>query len=221
MALCKMGEDEDEREACFSTLSFPFLPLPAAPTMLSPDHPSGMATPPLQALASVPFKWEELPGKPRPCTDIVVRPESAKCLELPPCRVLFTEPAHRITKISSPTTVLDGPCNVGRPKFSSFRLFREARGSFDSTSSGGSPQSAVDVLLGKKKTTSFFGRSFKFRSGKQEVDGGSFRFSPFSTVGCDGAEKRSGVKMDGKKLRRNGSFSSLSRAPSSHLWVIS
>ncbi|KAL8541009.1 hypothetical protein ACS0TY_002334 [Phlomoides rotata] len=202
---------EDEREACFSTLKFPFLPLPA-PTILSPEHPSGMATPPLQTLASVPFKWEELPGKPRPCTDIVVRPESAKCLELPP--------AHRITKMSSPTTVLDGPYNVARPKFSSFRLFREARGSFDSSSSsgGGSPHSSVEILLGKKKkkkTTTFFG---KLRSGRKGVVGGSFGFSPFS-AGCDGFEKCSRVKMEGKKLRRNGSFSSWSGAPSTHLWV--
>lgn len=204
MVLCNMREkEEDEREACFSTLNFPFLPLSAP----SPEHPSGMATPPLHTLASVPFKWEELPGKPRPCTDIVVRPESTKCLELPPCRM---EPAQRMTKISSPTTVLDGPYIVGRPKFSSFRLFREARGSFDSSSSscgGGSPQSSVE-----KKTTTFFGRSFKLRSGRQEVDG----FSPLSTAGCHTVEKCS---MEGKnKLRRNGS---LSRPPSTHLWVIS
>ncbi|KAI3449283.1 hypothetical protein Pfo_005948 [Paulownia fortunei] len=217
-----MGE-EDEREPSFSTLKFPLLPIPA-PSLNSPEHPSGMATPPLRTLASVPFKWEEEPGKPRPCTDIIALPEPAKCLELPPCRMLFMEPANKIAKMPSPSTVLDGPYHVGRPKFSSFRFFREAQGSFDSSSSGDSPHSSVDILLGKKiggqKTRRFFGRTLRFRSGKKEADGGIFGFSPSSTTGCDSDERCTRVKMEGK-MRRNGSFSSLSQATSTHLWVSS
>ncbi|XP_047960038.1 uncharacterized protein At4g00950-like [Salvia hispanica] len=175
----------------------PTYKLPAA---LSPEHPSGAATPPLHALASVPFKWEEQPGKPRPCTDIILRPEPAarRCLELPPCR---------ITKMPSPTTVLDGPDNLGRPKFSSFRLFREKQISFDSSSGGSSPQSYVTV--GKKssgrrlKMSSLFGRSLRVRSGGKEADEGSLGFSPSSFAGFES-------HVEGKKI---ASFSRSSPTP--------
>ncbi|KAG6403704.1 hypothetical protein SASPL_135932 [Salvia splendens] len=154
---------------------------------LSPEHPSGTATPPL---ASVPFKWEEQPGKPRPCTDIILRPEpAARCLELPPCR---------ITKMPSPTTVLDGPDNLGRPKFSSFRLFREKQISFDSSSGsgGGSPQSYVTVgkkSSGRLKMSRLFGRSLRVRSGGKEADEGSLGFSPSSFAGFES-------HVEGKKI---------------------
>ncbi|KAL0412246.1 UNVERIFIED_CONTAM: hypothetical protein Slati_3814300 [Sesamum latifolium] len=174
---------------------------------------------PLQTLASVPFKWEEQPGKPRPCTDLIPFPQPSKPLELqlPPCRL---DPAH---KMPSPTTVLDGPYNVARPKFSSFRFFREAHDSFDSRSSG-SPESAVDVLLGKRSSTGgrrisrpagFFRRTLRFKSGgKKEVDDGDC----VSTTGCESYESSGKVKMEGK-MRRSGSFSSSSQPTSStHLW---
>ncbi|KAH6767331.1 hypothetical protein C2S52_018314 [Perilla frutescens var. hirtella] len=184
-----MSED-DGVESWVSTFKLPFL---------SPEHPSGMATPPLHALASVPFKWEEQPGKPIPCTDIIIRPEPAKSLDLPPCR---------IAKMPSPTTVLDGPYNLGRPRFSSFRLFREKQSSFDSSSGGAaSPQSAVDVLLWKKKKgrpnmARLFGRSLRRRSREKEADEGSFGFSPSSFAGFDS------VSMEGKMMARDESFSS-------------
>ncbi|GAU37399.1 hypothetical protein TSUD_361040, partial [Trifolium subterraneum] len=77
----------------------PKLPLlNPSPLMYSPER-SGTKTPPLYISASVPFVWEEEPGKPKPCTDIVTfsNPTTLiKCLELPP-------------KLQSPTTVLDGP----------------------------------------------------------------------------------------------------------------
>ncbi|PIN17335.1 hypothetical protein CDL12_09993 [Handroanthus impetiginosus] len=187
-----MGDEED-RKPSLPTLNFAAA---AAGTMHSPDHPSGMATPPLHTLASVPFKWEEEPGKPRPCTDIVALPEPSKiCLDLPPSRT-----ANKInTKVPSPTTVLEGPYNVGRPKFSSFRFFREGHVSFDSSSSGDSPRSAVDVLLGKKsgrrKTRGFFGRILRFKiTGNKGVDEGSFGFSPFSTAASYSDEKFTTVK---------------------------
>ncbi|EYU38881.1 hypothetical protein MIMGU_mgv1a021126mg [Erythranthe guttata] len=123
-------ERKDEKEVSFSRLKFPLLPLP-------PDtvH-SGTATPPLHTLASVPFKWEEQPGKPRPCTDIIALPEPEPALDLPPCRM---------TKLPSPTAVLDGPYNLdlARPKFSSFRFFREPRA--DGGSFGFSPSSKTTM----------------------------------------------------------------------------
>jgi hypothetical protein len=78
----------------------PKLPLlNPSPLMYSPERSSGTKTPPLYISASVPFGWEEEPGKPKPCTDIVTFSNPTlikKCLELPP-------------KLQSPTTVLDGP----------------------------------------------------------------------------------------------------------------
>ncbi|KAL1541231.1 hypothetical protein AAHA92_25480 [Salvia divinorum] len=165
---------------------------------LSPERPSGTATPPLHALASVPFKWEEQPGKPRPCTDIILRPEPARCLELPPCR---------ITKMPSPTTVLDGPDHLGRPKFSSFRLFREKQISFDSSSGGGSPQSYVTVgkkSSGRLKLSRLLGRSLRVRRGGKEADEDSLGFSP-SFAGFETVE---GVKI-----------ASFSRSAPTPLWA--
>ncbi|XP_039684435.1 uncharacterized protein [Medicago truncatula] len=83
----------------------PKLPLFMSPPPMhySPER-SGTKTPPLHITASIPFGWEEEPGKPRPCTDLVTfsNPTLVKCLELPPR--LFID-----TKVPSPTTVLDGP----------------------------------------------------------------------------------------------------------------
>ncbi|KAL1565912.1 hypothetical protein AAHA92_01586 [Salvia divinorum] len=147
------------------------LPTYKLAAVVSPESRSGTATPPLHASASVPFKWEEQPGRPRPCTDVIIRPDPARCLDLPPCR---------ITKMPSPTTVLDGPDNLGRPKFSSFRLFREKRLSFD----GGGGSHVDHELVGKRgggggrrKMSGLFGRSLRERSG----DEGSLGFSPSSS----------------------------------------
>ncbi|PIN24551.1 hypothetical protein CDL12_02736 [Handroanthus impetiginosus] len=200
-----MGE-EDEKEPIFSSLKLPFLHIPLA-TMDSPEHPSGLSTPPLQTLVSVPFKWEEQPGKPRPCSDIIPLPEPVKCLELPPCRM---EPANKITKTPSPTTVLDGPYNVGKPKFSSFRFLREGHDSFESCTSG-SPEG----LLGGSNKKGFFS---KFRGGRKEFDGGSSRFSSSSFCSSDSDESCVKVKdSGGGKMRRNGSFYSFSHARPSHI----
>ncbi|XP_065878872.1 uncharacterized protein At4g00950 [Euphorbia lathyris] len=67
-----------------------------------------IATPPVGILASVPFQWEEVPGKPRSSCYDVVRPKSkiVRCLDLPPR--LLNEGSNN-NKIPSPTTVLDGP----------------------------------------------------------------------------------------------------------------
>ncbi|KAL2540274.1 hypothetical protein Adt_01252 [Abeliophyllum distichum] len=66
-----------------------------------------MQTPPLQSSVSIPFHWEEAPGKPRITTIPSPNNKTAcRCLELPP-RLL--NDAANITNIPSPTTVLDGP----------------------------------------------------------------------------------------------------------------
>ncbi|OVA08233.1 Protein of unknown function DUF688 [Macleaya cordata] len=87
--------------------STPKLSLFSLPMNQSPEPP-GMLTPPLRPPASVPFLWEEAPGKPR--TSDKPRSDTARCLELPPR--LLTE--VKITNLPSPTTVLEGPYIVGR-----------------------------------------------------------------------------------------------------------
>ncbi|XP_077228952.1 uncharacterized protein At4g00950-like isoform X2 [Tasmannia lanceolata] len=84
-----------------STPKLTFSSLPS-----QPREPSGMLTPPFRLPVSVPFIWEEAPGKPRACS---AKPSGAKSLDLPPR--LLTE--IRMTTLPSPTTVLDGPY-VGR-----------------------------------------------------------------------------------------------------------
>ncbi|EYU32263.1 hypothetical protein ABFS82_02G176400 [Erythranthe guttata] len=194
-----MGE-ENEKEP--RTLK---LPISAAATLLSfmdsPEHASGTATPPL---ASVPFKWEELPGKPRPCSHNLARPEP-KSLELPPMMLMSRTP--------SPTSVLDG-----RPKCSSFRFFMDGHDSFllhSATSTpgdGGDDDTTLEYGLmfgsssnnnNKKKSSSrrygLFGN--KDKGGKKEFNGGISGFSPFSTTTTSSCES--------DEMRRNGSFSSV------------
>ncbi|CAA0824692.1 Unknown protein [Striga hermonthica] len=69
-----------------------------------------MLTPPIQPHVSVPFRWEEAPGKPRPAATSERRPAAARCLDLPP-RLVVDE--AKFTIMPSPETVLDGPY-VGR-----------------------------------------------------------------------------------------------------------
>ncbi|XP_058781447.1 uncharacterized protein At4g00950-like [Vicia villosa] len=84
---------------------------------------SETATSPSKTMISVPFKWEEAPGKPRRYhTQSELENNVKTTLELPP-RLFFLE-----TKLDepSPTTVLDGPY-VGRAMSfsSSYRTPRE------------------------------------------------------------------------------------------------
>ncbi|KAE8676184.1 putative RWP-RK domain-containing protein [Hibiscus syriacus] len=77
-------------------------------------EPLGMITPPIHVSVSIPFQWEEAPGKPRrpyrssdneTDTSSRSKPNAARCLELPP-RLLAES---KIANMPSPTTFLDGP----------------------------------------------------------------------------------------------------------------
>ncbi|KAL2511274.1 hypothetical protein Adt_16874 [Abeliophyllum distichum] len=199
------GEDGHD-----STPELPLFSKPVPHMMQSPDH-SGMLTPPLHTLASVPFQWEEEPGKPRPCTALITLPNpkntETKCLELPPR--LFMESSTKNTKTPSPTTVLDGPY-VSKPRLSSssFRSLREAdKGSFDSTSSRSPEKGQLrTVVLCKKehKRRGIFdswGKKSRALKGRKKE------------IGDDNAETKAKIG----KLTRNGSFSSFNQARS-HLW---
>ncbi|KAL6575619.1 hypothetical protein OROHE_000996 [Orobanche hederae] len=223
-----MGENNGRRPS-FSSLNHPIiLHRPSsASAMDSPDHPSGISTPPLQPAASVPFKWEQEPGKPRPGTQATTPPEPAKCLDPPPCRMQFaaagTDPATRITETPSPSSILEGPYdynNVGRPRFSSSRfLIRDGQDSSGSYSIADTeiPTPREGALLGggrKSKGKGLFG---KFKGG----NGGSFEFSSRSCDSSSDESRRRRTENSGgkKKLRRRASFSGDSHAKSSHIWA--
>lgn len=156
-----------------------------------PCFPSDAPTPPPRTTAiSVPFKWEEAPGKPkpRPC-DRGSEPKEretnvVRALELPP-RLLLSLESN--INAPSPTTVLEGPY-VGRAVSftTSYRDINKESVSFGSSRWGG-----------LKKNN--------------RVDGeGSFDFSSWSVEGGD--------KVKITRVRRRGSFSSFSHG-SSHLLV--
>ena len=147
------------------------------------------APPPPPPTVSVPFKWEEAPGKPRQChTQSEPKNNSAtRTLELPP-RLLFLE-----AKVSnnmnmdapSPTTVLAGPyvgramsfttsyrtprdnwiSNFGSARWSSFRKISEddAEGSFDFSGCSGhgtsEPKPKVKIARAPRSSLSLSHRS--------------------------------------------------------------
>lgn len=63
-------EEEGTTTPKLSLSSFPWKP---------PETP-GMVTPPLYAAGSIPFQWEEAPGKPRPSCTGDSKPPSARYL---------------------------------------------------------------------------------------------------------------------------------------------
>ncbi|KAL8167661.1 hypothetical protein V2J09_009160 [Rumex salicifolius] len=79
-------------------------------------EPLGLITPPLNPMASVPFQWEEVPGRPRirpnktlspgPSPSPISKPKSARFLDVPPR--LMTLVDGKVNDLPSPTTVLGG-----------------------------------------------------------------------------------------------------------------
>ncbi|KAL7147330.1 hypothetical protein ABFS83_06G100300 [Erythranthe nasuta] len=78
-----------------------------------------MQTPPLRPSVSIPFHWEEAPGKPRSTVAAASSSPPSRCstLDLPPRLTPHDDDEDdddaKITVMSSPTDVLDGPY-VGR-----------------------------------------------------------------------------------------------------------
>ncbi|CAN4108444.1 unnamed protein product [Withania somnifera] len=177
---------------------------------VSPDD-IGMLTP-LHTLASIPFSWEEEPGKPRPCTDLIPLPNSINfnepklCLEPPPR--LYNYYMESATKSTSPTTVFDGPYITSKPKFSSFRILRDRRRqrSFGSTASSETGQVSAFVL-GKKKveSKSWWRRNTKVK-GKSGADS------------ADCVSLNDECTMEMATLTRSRSFSGLSQTKT-HIWA--
>lgn len=122
-------EFDDQERFCAT----PKLPLFSIPLNRACETP-GLATPPVNIAGSVPFLWEEAPGKPR-VSDENKPPASkqnvegggvVRCLELPP-RLFFAAENE-----PSPTTVLDGPYEIPRRSLSVIsRSERDSDGRFD------------------------------------------------------------------------------------------
>ncbi|KAJ4823622.1 hypothetical protein Tsubulata_039713 [Turnera subulata] len=175
---------------------------------------SGTLTPPHHSLASVPFRWEEEPGKPRGCNTAPCTPMdlSLKTLELPPR--LFLD-----ANVPSPTTVLDGP-DVGRQRFqsSSFRIIRkEFYGSFRRSFSPERGQLG-GLFLSKRRLKeggflASWGWGRRTVKGKRDVVGGGSYVFPSSVdkeSDCGNVEEENSSKRF--KMTRTGSYSSLSHA---------
>ncbi|KAA8533590.1 hypothetical protein F0562_030976 [Nyssa sinensis] len=196
-----MGSDQPELEAN----STPKLSLYSLPS--KPPEPPGMLTPPLNTLASVPFQWEEVPGKPRACTTMITDSPKSKtaarrCLDLPPR--LLTE--AKVTSMPSPTTVLDGPY-VGR-SLSETLSFSLGKGSFRSHEArmGGGKRECKE----RWNFSSWSCGSLKENSG---IFGGNFEFSNSADGGCAGGGGESNdTKVKITRIKRRSSFLSLSNA---------
>ncbi|XP_054784563.1 uncharacterized protein At4g00950-like [Prosopis cineraria] len=202
-----MNSDAEEHN------TVPKLPLLlSVPSMPSPEH-SGAATPPLHTLASVPFRWEEEPGKPRPCTALVPFDNNPTCdlpsksLDLPP-RLLFEA---KLTKLLSPTSVLEGSSGSS-DSFRSPPSFRAA-GSF-SDEKGRLGALVLNRGGLRDKGGGWFGswRKKGLRV-RREVSWGSYVF-PSSADNRD-CDDDAGVICGGtNKMKRSGSFPSAFQANS-------
>ncbi|XP_052194852.1 uncharacterized protein At4g00950-like [Diospyros lotus] len=184
-----MGSEGEE--ASSSTPKLPLFSMHCS----SPEPWSGMLTP-LHTSASVPFRWEEEPGKPLSYSTALItttttpNPTKNFCLELPP-RLQLQDHHHgsssRMTKTPSPTTVLDGPYLGGgigiRSSSSSFRFMGRRHhhihgaGSFGCRYDNESPER---VQFGGSK---YKGRGFFF---------GSWRISKPATGQSSSSEEPAG-----------------------------
>lgn len=192
--------------------------------MQSPER-SGMLTPPLHTSASVPFHWEQEPGKPRPCNALVtfssnsINPTTTDniCLELPP-RLLLPSPN---------STLFQGP-RVASNRFRSpsFKMGKNRYNCYGSSSSSSSCASADRGLLGalvlikgaggsmKDNGWWWFGSSWRKKAFKvkREVTGASHVF-PSSTD-----RETADTPTHNKMMKRSGSSSTLSHGKS-RVWV--
>ncbi|RRT43951.1 hypothetical protein B296_00052976 [Ensete ventricosum] len=185
--------------------------------------PLGTATPPPRVLVSVPFMWEEVPGKPRKQQTTGghgMMPGVVRSLDLPP-RMVAAMIELKSNKTLSPTTVLDGPEHASRhvPLGSCYSF------------SFGEGRTVVTVGGKKKGVVRFWGR----KSGRKTMRDGTWEMSveglEEKDVTCSsmssspsrkkhGGEHEEDGNVEGRiritRLRRNKSLAIVS---TSHLWV--
>ena len=177
----EMGSDQ------FLPISSPKLPIYSLP--VKNNDPPGMLTPPLQAAVSVPFEWEEAPGKPSAAwRRSGEKAGISRCLDLPP---KMSSARVRIIDVCSPTTVLEGPY-VGRSV--SFGI-------------GGGKND------GLKERARFCSSRWKSSKEKGEAAGGG---GGGGAAARGGVEKETKVKIT--RMTRKSSFLTFS-SNGSRLWV--
>ncbi|KAL4369820.1 hypothetical protein S245_018633 [Arachis hypogaea] len=188
MSGCKTeSETEQEQEQSNTSILLPIFKFNPQTTMVdysysssSPER-SGIVTPPFCTLASVPFGWEEEPGKPRITSSssntnaIVTLTKSkskSKSLQLPPRlqQLVHDEGDDDATKVHSPSSVLEGPYCISRSN--TCHLPPSSRG--------------LDTGM-RTKERGWFGslRGWKGFNVKREVSRGSYVFSSNSTSSAD------------------------------------
>ncbi|OMP00942.1 hypothetical protein CCACVL1_03238 [Corchorus capsularis] len=202
------SEAEYFEETAYSNT--PKLSLYSFPSKAKESPAPGVTTSPIHSSVSIPFQWEEAPGKPRlPCpagSDISSTP---RCLELPP-RLLAEA---KVANMPSPTTVLDGPDHASRSVSYTFS-FRKG-GSFRSPDNNNNNNNNRKVLFGSSRWGSF-------RKPGRVVQG-SFDLSSIPIVdgadsngggggGSNGGDTDTQVKIT--RFRRKGSLLSHSQARS-------
>ncbi|XP_045808730.1 uncharacterized protein At4g00950-like [Trifolium pratense] len=171
------------------------------PTTKRPCFSSEAPTPPPRSAAiSIPFKWEEAPGKPRPChrelseakerEEVVNNNNVVRALELPPRLLLSLESNNgNNNNAPSPTTVLEGPY-VGRAV------------SFTTSYRDSNKEISSGVNFGSSRWG-----GLNLKEDNRIDRQGSFDFSSWSVDGVD--------KVKITRVRRRGSFS----RGTSHFWA--
>ncbi|XP_030549166.1 uncharacterized protein At4g00950-like [Rhodamnia argentea] len=204
----EQDQDPGDGGDAANNLTTPRLSLFSLPR--KPQERPGMLTPPLHSkAASVPFKWEEAPGKPRSCCHATAetKPATGGCLDLPP-RLLNDAAAAKVTAMPSSIAVHDGPYHACRAL-----SFRKLGGSFRS------PESCSKRDIRERVT--FGSTRWGFR-GKERISGvveESPRISLSVLVGDGGGSGEESItKVKITRVSRRRSFFSLSQTKS-HLWA--
>nr|XP_043615917.1 uncharacterized protein At4g00950-like [Erigeron canadensis] len=159
-----------------------------------PGQLQGGFTSPSHSVATVPFQWEEAPGKPRFTTNINPQPQksnSFRSLDLPPR--MFSSKSKR-EFILSPKTVLDGPdvdtqsssWIVGKSKWKIINPLRKI----------------MSKETSRIKYSSWSWDGFRDISSRGSVSGGSGDTSFSTSTSSDGLSYSLDSKLKSKKLSR-------------------
>ncbi|XP_010482686.1 PREDICTED: uncharacterized protein At4g00950-like [Camelina sativa] len=214
--------NDQERFCSSTTPKLPLFSYPMNNNNRAYETTPGLATPPVNIAGSVPFQWEEAPGKPlrikKPARSSNQR-GVVRGLDLPP-RLLL--PGETTTSVNepSPTTVLDGPYDLRRRSLSlprSSAVIRKLRG-------------VVPAPAPEKEQRLFGGGSSRWGSfGKcKDVSEGIFDFPRFRDDGCHcrkdwtggGVAGDGGAKVKLFRIKRKeGSFFNLSHTTKSEFWA--
>ncbi|OWM70373.1 hypothetical protein CDL15_Pgr027329 [Punica granatum] len=167
----------------------------------SPER-SGLRTPPFHTIAAVPFRWEEEPGKPLPCTAIIPLPSHNNSSPPPPPKCLVLPP--RLLK-EAIIAKMPLPAFEKRSTFhsTSFRIGGDCYGSFrESPNSGyetGKRNVDLDLKLEsaeKRMNSSWWGRKLSPPLPTTESERGgnwsSCAFPSFSTTSATTSTSRNG-----------------------------